>query len=76
VQVRAICNEFILSCSTFVSPYHIQAVNFSTRRPGFDPMPTHVGFVVDKVAVNLFYPNTSLLASQYRYASLNDGDTF
>jgi len=58
-------------------PYRIQAVNLTTRRPGFDPMPTHDGFVVDKVAVvNVFYPNTSILANQYRYASLNDGDTF
>jgi len=60
-----------------VIPYHIQAVSLSTRRLGFDPMPTHVGFVVDKVAVaNVFYPNISILANQYRYASLNDGDTF
>ena len=72
MQVRAICDAFILSCSTY-----IQAVNLSTRRPGFDLMPTHVEFVVDKVAVvNVFSPNTSILANQYRYASLNDEDTF
>ena len=77
MQVRAIFDAFILSCSTVVSPYHIQAINLSTRRPGFDLMPTHVGFVVDKVAVvNVFSPNTSILANQYRYASLNDEDTF
>jgi hypothetical protein len=77
VQVRALCDAFILSRSTVVSPYRIQAVNLTTRRPGFDPMPTHVGFVVDKVAVvNVFYLNTSILANQYRFASLNDGDAF
>jgi len=40
-------------------------------------MPSHVGFVVDEVAVvNVFYPNISILVNQYRYASLNDRDAF
>jgi hypothetical protein len=60
-----------------VIPYHVQAVSLSTRSPGFDPMPSHVGFVVDEVAVvNVFYPNISILVNQYRYASLNDRDAF
>jgi hypothetical protein len=38
----------------------------SPRRPGFDPRPVHVGFVVDKVALGqVFPPSTSASPCQF-----------
>jgi hypothetical protein len=36
----------------------------SPRRPGFDPGSVHVGFVVDKLALEQFFSSTSVFPCQ------------
>jgi hypothetical protein len=45
------------------------AAGLPPRRPGFDPGPVHVGFVVDKVALGqVFSPSTSVFPCQFHSA--------
>jgi len=65
------------------------AVDVSRRRPVFDARPDHVAFVTDKVVLEQIFifskyccfpcqnhSTKSTTDAVYRYASLNDGDTF
>jgi hypothetical protein len=40
----------------------------SPRKPGFNPRPVYVGFVVNKVTLTGFPPSTSLFSCQYNFA--------
>jgi len=40
-------------------------VGVSPRKPGFDPKPVHVEYVVDKVAMSRGSPNISVFSCQF-----------